>query len=1147
MRSPLSKGTIIPLNGKEYHIDGVIGEGASCIVYNVSTTMSGITYRYRLKECYPYNALCQRNGVGISWMDEEQKKTAFDRFKKAASTIATLRSDETVGNNITEAELAENNGTCYCIMSVNHAQTYNQDQSQDLHCILKTILKLTRIVGRLHDQGYLHLDIKPDNFLVNYDPDPNLWLFDVDSLIPMGELQSGATTCYSYSKEWAAPELAQGKLNKVCPATDIYSIGAILFNKTMGRPASNEDMGLFADWNFDSEIFESINPKVYRYLREIFKRTLSASVKRRYQSAAELIDTLISASEAAAAKNYIVTPDLQIPSHFIGREQEINEIHKSFQNSNKAVFLHGIGGIGKSSLAIAYAISHKKDYDNILFCRYKTSLEDILIDLVDEIQNFEGDTKEGLRQLKRLLDKDTLLIVDNFNVATDKDPYLHQFLKLNAKLLFTSRTDFRNQLLQNSIQLEVSTLPYNQLESLFSSISDIQVNTADKRQCLSKLLKAIDYHTYITELLARQIVSSGWSLDALTRKIEDGLNGLAAAEKVPTTKDDRSSKQTIPEGLRVLFNLAALDEHSKQVLRNMYLLDQFTAVNKDTYKLFCASKWYDSETRDEDGRLTWYHFYPYISESSPDIDVINELCELGWVQNWYTLYSLHPLVAELIQYDLCPCQENCTQFYAYMNAVLLSYMHSSTDDEADEREKRDQFELMLDFLTHVDFADQTNRKMAFEFLDYTVDLEDEWIREPECEMIADKLLAFTAKAKDNLQERFRVYLLLFRMHRYTKKAKDNEDVWSEFVFADYDNISRTLDMLPSEEKQKFEKVLYTEIQYMLRMYNPALPNQFIHYAYTTWPEMFDDWDAARKDVYGLPVSEEEWEEFALEVKSFGGQRVETTAEEVHKKQEEDAAAEARENWINEMYQKFRNSENKLLFAKKLIDDYNLEVYEVAALLLEFCERIFFYLSRNQNHNSEQILSFVKNMNWHEIEEIMDYAEDIQKSAQWKKSYDGYELYEDVFYAYSETNEPYRHSICDTQLWRAMLDVIYGNWDGLDEKIAKGIPFKYADYPHEWYMLPEWEIASVCWNLGKCRNIVPRLLNWLSEYEDSSFDERQHISVFENIVIYSQKAAEEISDDPMQVETFRKISNDFTDRINSITGKSYTLKRDLDKK
>lgn len=1143
-RIALPAGAVIQLNNRDYTINKLIGDGATCMVYSAHyTDVAGYPHQVNLKECYPYHAEIRRDQQNMLWQSSEEKAQSLSAFRQAYDKLMTWQNNSTVK----AFDMCEANNTLYIVMNADQGQPFDQDTGRSLHELLQTALALTKTVQKYHNNGYLHLDIKPSNFLTIPETRELVILFDLDTVTSINDVRSGNIRCVSYSDGWAAPEQKQGNLAKVGPATDIFAIGATLFEKVMGRQVMPEDMSIFSNWDFTNELFDDVNPKIKRILRNIFQKTLAANTKRRYQSTAELTEVLVTACEVASARQFIVAPELQIPAHFIGRDMEINKIHSQFQNGNKAVFLHGIGGIGKSTLAVAYALSHKEDYDTILFCRYKTSLEDLLDDLVDEIQNFEGDTKEGRRKLKTLLDKNTLIIIDNFDIATDKEPYLHQFLKLNAKLLFTTRTDFASQLSMTSAQLDVSPLPYAQLEALFSHLSHVQVNTVEKQNCLHDLLRVIDYHTYVTELLARQIVASGWSLEILTRKVKDGLLGLATAEKVQATKDDSSTKQTIPEGLRVLFNLAALDEQRKQVLRNVYLLDQFTAISKDSYKLFCASTLYTGELRDDDGRLTWFHFNPYVPESSPDVDVINELVELGWIQEKYTLFSLHPLVAELVLHDLTPCQNNCTKFYEYMQATLLAYTYASTSDEADEKEQRNHFELLLDFLTHVDFNDSTNRKMAFDFLDSTIDLgvgfEEDWIVEPECEIIAEKLLAVTLKANDNWQERFHIYLLLFKMRSCTARPKDNDDLWSKLVFADYDNIIRILDAFNPEEKQRFEKTLWAEIKFILY----RLPDKFVQYAYTNRPEMFVDWDAARKYAFGLPVSEQEWAEFAQQARSSFGQGGDHATEEVHK-EEDTAAEEARENWINEMYQKFRQSDNKLLFAKNLRDDYDLEIYEVVALLLNFCERIFVRVSRHQGHCSEQVLSFVKDTNWCEIEKIMDYAEELQKSAQWKKSYDGYDLDEDAFYAYSETKEPCRRSICDTLLCRAFLDVILGNWSGLDQKIAEGIPLEYAYYHHiVWYTLPEWQIASACWNLGKCHNIVPYLLNWLDKYEDSSFDERQHISVFENIVIYAQKAAEEVSDDPEQVELFQRISNDFTNRINSITGKKYMLKRDLDQK
>lgn len=1141
MRTYLAPGTVIPVTGegatRQVYIEQVIGEGASCIVYDgFFVDVPGVKERCRLKECYPLDAKIVRQGNRLVWSDLAERLSAQKRFQSVRQISFDMRYNPEVGNQITKSGYYENGDNFYLIMDINHGQTLDKENTKDINRILKIVLKLTQLVGKLHNLGCRYLDLKPDNILVSNDPDPDIWLFDFDSLVPVDN-----SNTISYSKGWAAPELVQGKFSSLCNATDLYSIGAILFHKIMGRFVTNDDIGLFADWDFDGETFDNLNPKVHRCLREIFKRTLSASVKRRYQSAAELIDTLTSASEAAAAKNYIVTPDLQIPSHFIGREREINEIHKSFQNSNKAVFLHGVGGIGKSSLAIAYAINYKKDYDNILFCRYKTSLEDLLIDLVDEIQNFEGDTKEGLRQLKRLLDKDTLLIVDNFDVATDEDPYLHQFLKLNAKLLFTSRTDFRNQLSQNSIQLEVSTLPYNQLESLFSNISGIQVNTADKQQCLSKLLESIDYHTYVTELLARQIISSGWSLEVLARKIENGLNGLAFAEKVQATKDDLSPKQTIPEGLRVLFKLASLNDQSKQVLRNMYLLDQFTAVDKDTYKLFCASKWYEGETRDENGGLKWYHFHPYISESSPEVDVINELCELGWVQNWYTLYSLHPLVSELVRHDLKPCQDNCHRFYEYINATLLSYMYPSVFDEADERELRDHFELLLDFLTHIDLDDQTNRKIAFGFLSTTVDSEYGWIVEPECEIVMENLLSSVIKLEDDPQTIFDAYLLQFKVHVQTYASYHEKEKWSSHIWEDYTQLQHSVEKLAPETKPKANARVYEEIRLMVQ--NHLLPNKFIQHAYELWPEMFIGFDTVDKEMYGLPVSDSEWVAFREKTKYIFGGSPNSCQSDSCENEDSDDVDEAWENHINEVYGQFCIADDKLAFAQQLYKESDLAIYQVVAFLLEFCERFFDKISFCHSYKDDDLIAFVNQTDWVGINATLDFAEELQASKSWEKEFDGYSLYDDAFCTHSETGEPYRSSICDTLSWRAKLDIIAGDWVALENKITQGFPHRYSGFPSHWYTLPIWRCANICWNLGKCYHIVPILLNWLAEEEKSSFDEREHISLFERIVDYSQKAAEEVNTDEKQAEEFSKIANDFINRINRITGKQYTLKRE----
>ena len=153
----------------------------------------------------------------------------------------------------------------------------------------------------------------------------------------MEDIASGKVKCVSYSKGWAAPEQMQGRIDKLCPATDVYSIGAILFQKIMGRAVENEDIGIFADWDFEGELFDDVNPAIKRLLLEIFKNTLAANIKRRYQNANELIDALDEARKVAEQEVYLVNEDVFSEITFVGREKDLANMHDLFSNGTKAI------------------------------------------------------------------------------------------------------------------------------------------------------------------------------------------------------------------------------------------------------------------------------------------------------------------------------------------------------------------------------------------------------------------------------------------------------------------------------------------------------------------------------------------------------------------------------------------------------------------------------------------------------------------------------------------------------------------------------------------------------------------------------------------------------------------------------------------
>jgi hypothetical protein len=59
--------------------------------------------------------------------------------------------------------------------------------------------------------------------------------------------------------------------------------------------------------------------------------------------------------------------------HFVARQEELAEIHKTLSGdgSRLTVVLHGLGGIGKTQLAVAYAKCHRANYSAILWLNSK--------------------------------------------------------------------------------------------------------------------------------------------------------------------------------------------------------------------------------------------------------------------------------------------------------------------------------------------------------------------------------------------------------------------------------------------------------------------------------------------------------------------------------------------------------------------------------------------------------------------------------------------------------------------------------------------------------------------------------------------------------------------------------------------------------
>jgi hypothetical protein len=99
----------------------------------------------------------------------------------------------------------------------------------------KLVESLALAVHHAHDRGIIHRDLKPANILLTSDGVPKVTDFGLAKSLGVDE---GLTRTDSIigSPSYMAPEQAGGAGHRVGPATDVYSLGAILYELLTGRP-----------------------------------------------------------------------------------------------------------------------------------------------------------------------------------------------------------------------------------------------------------------------------------------------------------------------------------------------------------------------------------------------------------------------------------------------------------------------------------------------------------------------------------------------------------------------------------------------------------------------------------------------------------------------------------------------------------------------------------------------------------------------------------------------------------------------------------------------------------------------------------------------------------------------------------------------
>jgi serine/threonine protein kinase/tetratricopeptide (TPR) repeat protein len=247
----------------------------------------GVVFRARQK------SLNRTVALKVITLGQWASEAHLKRFRREAEAAASLDHPGIVPIH----EVGERDGSCYFSMQFIEGGQLDEVARRtpmSIRRAVELIAKVARTVHYAHEHGILHRDIKPGNILLDKNSEPHLTDFGLARLL---DTQSSVTRTIDVlgTPSYMAPEQAAGETTKLSKTTDVYGLGAVLYQLLTGQPpfaggTTYETIRLLRDT--EPRHLRLLNPKVDRDLSTICLKCLEKDPQRRYSSAFALSQDL---------------------------------------------------------------------------------------------------------------------------------------------------------------------------------------------------------------------------------------------------------------------------------------------------------------------------------------------------------------------------------------------------------------------------------------------------------------------------------------------------------------------------------------------------------------------------------------------------------------------------------------------------------------------------------------------------------------------------------------------------------------------------------------------------------------------------------------------------------------------------------------
>ncbi len=250
--------------------------------YELLAELGRGTYAYVYQAFQP--RLRRHVAIKVLHISGPDQRGFIEQFEQIVQAIAQLNHP----NIVPIYDFGEEEGLPYIVMQAVTGGSFKKRLGRPMAIgeAVTPIIQLARALHHAHQRGVLHLDVRPENILIDHENTAHLLLTDFSLSQLFQPAYHSQTGLPIGAPAYLAPEQIEGR--RPTARTDVYALGALLFEALAGRPAfSGPSAAIILNKHLHEPppYIRGFNPAVPRELAHIVSRAMSKQPSERYESA----------------------------------------------------------------------------------------------------------------------------------------------------------------------------------------------------------------------------------------------------------------------------------------------------------------------------------------------------------------------------------------------------------------------------------------------------------------------------------------------------------------------------------------------------------------------------------------------------------------------------------------------------------------------------------------------------------------------------------------------------------------------------------------------------------------------------------------------------------------------------------------------